>query len=89
MSEQLQNWLINQAQHVEVLEEKIKLERRLNKDLHKLQDFLQNNPELSKHRYGEPIPLIAVDAMEILKKENVELKVKLQKAHEHIGREIK
>lgn len=60
------------------LEEKIKLERRLNKDLHKLQEFLQNNPELSKHRYSESISLIAVDAMELLQEEKIKLEERVE-----------
>ena len=64
------DWLINRAERVEVFEEKIKLERRMNKDLHKLVKFLQENPRLAQDKFGEPVSLVAISAMDLLKKEN-------------------
>ena len=64
------DWLINQAERVDELEEKIKLERRMNKDLHKLVKFLQENPRLAQDKFGEPVSLVAISAMELLQEEN-------------------
>ena len=63
-------WLIKQAERVDELEGKIKLERRMNKDLHKLVKFLQENPRLAQDKFGEPVSLVAISAMELLQKEN-------------------
>ena len=63
------DWLINRAERVEVFEEKIKLERRMNKDLHKLVKFLQENPRLVQDKFGEPVSLVAISAMELLQEE--------------------
>jgi len=63
------DWLINRAERVEVFEEKIKLERRMNKDLHKLVKFLQENPRLAQDKFGEPVSLVAISAMELLQEE--------------------
>ena len=54
---------------VEKLEEENKLQRRVNKDAHKLNKFLQENPKLSQGMYGESVSLIAISAMELLQKE--------------------
>ena len=64
------DWLIQQAERVDELEEKIKLERRMNKDLHKLVKFLQENPRLAQDKFGEPVSLVAISAMELLQEEN-------------------
>ena len=62
-------WLIKQAERVDELEGKIKLERRMNKDLHKLVKFLQENPRLAQDKFGEPVSLVAISAMELLQEE--------------------
>ena len=67
--EEEMKWLINQAERVDELEEKIKLERRMNKDLHKLVKFLQENPKLAQDRWGDPVSLVAISAMELLQEE--------------------
>ena len=64
------DYLIQQAERVDELEEKIKLERRMNKDLHKLVKFLQENPRLAQDKFGEPVSLVAISAMELLQEEN-------------------
>ena len=67
--EEEMKWLIQQAERVDELEEENKLERRVNKDAHKLNKFLQENPKLSQNRRGESVSLIAISAMEMLQKE--------------------
>ena len=54
---------------IDDLEEKNKLERRMNKDLHKLVKFLQENPRLAQDKFGEPVSLVAISAMELLQEE--------------------
>ena len=54
---------------IDDLEEKNKLERRMNKDLHKLVKFLQENPRLVQDKFGEPVSLVAISAMELLQEE--------------------
>ena len=58
---------------IQDLQSEIELGRRVNKDLYELQKFLQANPNLSKHRYGESVLLIALDALKELQQENKRL----------------
>lgn len=58
---------------IQDLQSEIELGRRVNKDLYKLQKFLQANSSLSKHRYGESVSLIALDALKELQQENKRL----------------
>ncbi|MEH7223875.1 hypothetical protein V7112_08640 [Bacillus sp. JJ1566] len=60
-------WLMNtvaaQQKEIERLKYNSEQERRLNKDLHNLMEYLQDNLVLSEHSYGESISLIALDAL--------------------------
>ena len=66
---------------VKELEYHNEVEKRLNKDLHKLHEFLQANPDLLQHRFGESISIIALDALKRLQEENHKLRLQ-------IGREV-
>jgi len=79
-------WLLStvgeQQREIELLKYHSEQERRINKDVHKLNEFLQENPDLSEHRYGESVSLIALDALKKQQKENARLRKALEEIAE-------